>query len=189
MSRRTFVRALVVAAAAVPLAGGMQSVVASPAIAAEIQAVTITYDDSRAAEFKPAVASAANVWNTSVRNVRLTPAQPGRRAEIVIIADNGWPRATLGPVRPGGRATVWMGRQATAQGHDAIRIAAHELGHSFGLPDRKPGPCSSLMSGSTGGVSCKNPVPNAQEKAQVERNYRTLAVQPADSSRVLVDVG
>jgi len=188
MLRRTFIRALVVVAA-VPLIGGVQSAVASPAIAAEIQAVTITYDDSRAAEFKTAIASAVNVWNTSVSNVLLTPAQPGRRAEIVIIADNDWPRATLGPVRPGGRATVWMGRQATAQGHDAIRIAAHELGHNLGLPDRKPGPCSSLMSGSTGGVSCKNAVPNEQERADVDQNYRTGATRHVDDSRVVVDVG
>jgi snapalysin len=41
----------------------------------------------------------------------------------------------------------------------------------LGLPDRKPGPCSSLMSGASAGTSCTNPYPSAAEKAQVERNF------------------
>ncbi|MEU0490373.1 snapalysin family zinc-dependent metalloprotease [Nocardiopsis sp. NPDC006139] len=148
------------------------------------------YDSSRAAEYTSAVAAAVNVWNSSVGNVRLEPAPAGRRAEIRVIADDGWPRAHLGPVRPGGQVTVWMGRQGTAQGYDAVRIAAHELGHSLGLPDAKPGPCSSLMSGSTGGVSCTNPNPNASERARVEANYGGGAAgQSAPDGQIVVDRG
>ncbi|WP_017601011.1 snapalysin family zinc-dependent metalloprotease, partial [Nocardiopsis lucentensis] len=103
-----------------------------------LRQTVLYYDASRAAEYTSAVSSAVRVWNYSVSNVRLEPAPVGRHAEIRIIADNGWPRAQLGPVRPGGQVVVWMGRQGTAAGYDAVRIAAHELGHSLGLPDAKP---------------------------------------------------
>ena len=66
-------------------------------------------------------------------------------------------------------------KQAIDEGYNKIRIAAHEIGHILGLPDIKPGPCSSLMSGSTGGVSCTNAVPNAAEKSRVERNFAGTA--------------
>lgn len=171
---------------------GLTTLIAAPAVssppaqAVDVLAVTLRYDDSLAAEFRPNVARAVEVWNSSVVNVRLVPVAAGQRAEIRIVADNGWPRATLGPVRPGGRVTVWMGRAAVVQGHNPTRIAAHELGHSLGLPDVKPGPCSSLMSGSSAGTSCTNPYPNAQERARVERNYQTAAVsQPLTT--VLLD--
>lgn len=66
---------------------------------------------------------------------------------------------------------MYIGRQAVDQGYNTIRISAHELGHILGLPDRKPGPCSSLMSGSTAGTACTNPYPNTAEKAEVEGNF------------------
>ncbi len=182
MLRRTF--AAVLTGAAVTL-----TVVSAPAAgSAELLATTLTYDDSQAAEFKSAVAAGVNVWNTSVSNVRIVKATAGQRVNIRVIADNGWPRANLGPVRPSGTVTVWMGRQAVNEGYNPTRIAAHELGHSLGLPDMKPGPCSSLMSGSTGGVSCTNPNPNASEKSRVQQNYAgTFAKQEVDTSVVLAE--
>lgn len=135
-----------------------------------------------------AIAAGVANWNASVSNVQLVEAAPGTRAEIQIIATSGWPQATLGPVRPGGTARVELGSQAVTEGHDKTRIAAHELGHSLGLPDTKPGPCSQLMSGSTGGTTCKNATPNATERARVQSLYAggfTFLV-PADG-RVLVD--
>ncbi|MGH3242300.1 MAG: snapalysin family zinc-dependent metalloprotease [Spirillospora sp.] len=153
-----------------------------------VQQTTLYYDDSQAAEFQDAVASGVKVWNENVQNVRLVEAQPGGRAEIQIVADPGWPRAIVGPVRPGGRVTVWFGRQAVTEGYDTTRIAAHELGHSLGLPDAKPGPCSSLMSGSSAGVSCANPIPNSAERARVDANYAYGATSriPFDG-RIAVD--
>ncbi|NGO70778.1 snapalysin family zinc-dependent metalloprotease [Streptomyces boncukensis] len=149
-------------------------------------AVVVTYDASRSAEFADEVRQGAEVWNESVQNVQLQPVSAGQRADVTVIADNGWPRAIVSGL---GRGTVYMGRIAVNQGYDEIRIAAHEFGHILGLPDRKPGPCSSLMSGSTGGVSCTNPYPNAQERAEVERNfgsqYEALRHQRFD--RVFVD--
>jgi snapalysin len=136
-------------------------------------AVVLTYDASGAAEFVDAVDSGAAVWNDSVENVQLEPAAAGDAANIEILADDGWPRAQTTSL---GNGTVWMGREAVNEGYDTIRIAAHELGHILGLPDIKPGPCSSLMSGSTAGVSCTNPIPDEAERAAVEDNFATAGL-------------
>jgi snapalysin len=142
-----------------------------------LAARVVTYDASGAAEFVTAVHRGADAWNASVANVRLVPAQAGQRANVRVVADNGWPRAQRTSL---GNGTVWMGRQAVNEGYNTVRIASHEFGHILGLPDVKPGPCSSLMSGSTGGVSCTNQFPNAQERATVERYFAgSLLLAPA----------
>jgi snapalysin len=148
--------------------------------------VTLYYDDSQAAEFKSAVVAGAESWNSSVQNVHLVEATAGQTAEITIVAFDGWPQSELGPIHPGGHGTVWYGREAVDEGYDLTRIAAHELGHSLGLDDAKPGPCSSLMSGSTGGVDCTNATPNAAERAGVEANYAN-GVAKTFSGRILID--
>ncbi|WP_433238136.1 snapalysin family zinc-dependent metalloprotease [Streptosporangium sp. CA-135522] len=129
----------------------------------------LRYDAGRAAEFRSAVDQAAQIWNSGVTNVRLVAGSP---ADFVVLADNGWPRTQPTSL---GRGTVWMGRQATAEGHNPLRIAAHEIGHILGLPDRRTGRCTDLMSGASAGVSCTNPYPNAAEKAEVERNFAGFA--------------
>ncbi|MFD7284747.1 snapalysin family zinc-dependent metalloprotease [Streptomyces sp. NPDC059863] len=128
----------------------------------------VTYDASGSAEFRSAVDRGAAIWNEVVDAVELRPAAAGQRANIRVLADNGWPRAITTSL---GNGTVYIGRQAVDQGYNTIRISSHELGHILGLPDRKPGPCSSLMSGSTAGISCTNPYPNAAEEAEVEGNF------------------
>ncbi|MGY1523708.1 snapalysin family zinc-dependent metalloprotease [Streptomyces sp. MN3] len=133
--------------------------------------VTLRYDDSRAPGWEAAVAAGVASWNAGVTNVKLVEAAPGGAAEIVIVATSGWPQATLGPVRPGRQVRVELGSQAVNQGYNKTRIAAHELGHSLGLPDTKPGPCSQLMSGSSAGTSCTSAVPNATERSRVQSNY------------------
>ncbi|MFC8423368.1 snapalysin family zinc-dependent metalloprotease [Streptomyces sp. NPDC057236] len=155
-----------------PLLNGPAVAVApvAPAGTAQRQAAddVVTYDASGAAEFQAAVERGAAIWNESVETVELRPAAPGQRADVRIVADNGWPRSVPTSM---GDGTVYIGRQAVDRGYSPIRIAAHELGHMLGLPDRKPGPCSSLMSGASAGTSCTNPYPSAAEKAQVERNF------------------
>ncbi|GLX17115.1 MULTISPECIES: snapalysin family zinc-dependent metalloprotease [Streptomyces] len=180
----TSAAALVLAAATAATAAPAPAAIPGTAAAA----VTLRYDDSRAGGWESAIAAGVASWNANVGNVRLVKAAPGVRAEIVIVATTGWPQATLGPVRPGRQVRVELGAQAVDQGYDKTRIAAHELGHSLGLPDTKPGPCTQLMSGSSAGTACTNAVPNATERSRVQSAYANglAAAVPADG-RVLVD--
>lgn len=140
---------------------------------------TITYDSTGAAQYEKEIQAAVTVWNSNVKNVQIKKATAGTRANFTIVSDPGWPRAQPTTL---GNGKIWMGKQAVDQGYDKTRIAAHEIGHILGLPDVKPGPCSSLMSGSTGGIPCTNAVPNTAEKARVERNFAGTA--KADLSTV-----
>ena len=189
----TWLKAGTSAAALVLTMAGAATAAPAPApagesSAAQAAAVTLRYDDSRAAGWEAAIAAGVASWNANVSNVRLVEAAPGSAAEIVIVATTGWPQATLGPVRPGRQVRVELGSQAVDQGYNKTRIAAHELGHSLGLPDTKPGPCSQLMSGSSAGTACTNATPNATERSRVQSAYASgiAALAPTDG-RVLVD--
>ncbi|MFF9119290.1 snapalysin family zinc-dependent metalloprotease [Streptomyces massasporeus] len=168
------------------LTGGQVAAAVPHAPHAPLAARVVTYDASGSAEFKSAVDRGAAIWNERVDAVELRPVAAGQRANIRVLADNGWPRALPTTL---GNGTVYIGRQAVDQGYNTIRISAHELGHILGLPDRKPGPCSSLMSGSSAGTSCTNPYPNAAEKAEVEGNFGGELAGRAPSVRagVIVD--
>ncbi|MFL6119600.1 snapalysin family zinc-dependent metalloprotease [Actinophytocola sp.] len=172
MFRRTLIGLLATTALTATLVTGTAATAAPQAKAdVGVLAVTITYSDARAGAYKDAVAQGVAIWNANVTNVHIQKAASGQRADVQVIADPGWPRSTLGPVRPGGSGTVWFGQEAVDEGYSVVRIAAHEFGHILGLPDNKPGPCSSLMSGSTGGVSCTNATPNAAERSRVQSLY------------------
>ncbi|MFF9297921.1 snapalysin family zinc-dependent metalloprotease [Streptomyces althioticus] len=189
MPLATWIKAGTSATALVLAAAGTAS--AAPAVQqpdARAAVVTLRYDDSRAAGWEAAIAAGVASWNASVTNVKLVEATPGSAAEIVIVATSGWPQATLGPVRPGRQVRVELGSQAVNDGYNKTRIAAHELGHSLGLPDTKPGPCSQLMSGSSAGTSCTSAVPNATERSRVQSNYADVfAASVVTDGRTLVD--
>lgn len=170
MSKLRLVAAALVAATAALLAP-----TAAPASAAAAPRV-VYYDASRAAEFVTAVHQGAANWNASVTSVRLEPVPAGRRAHITVTAGNGWPYAVT---RSLGRGSIVMGRQAVAIGHHPPRIAAHEFGHLLGLPDRRTGLCTDLMSGSSAPASCQNAFPNRAEAAEVQANFTTSRQIPA----------
>ncbi|QPP08768.1 snapalysin family zinc-dependent metalloprotease [Streptomyces bathyalis] len=137
-------------------------------------AVTLTYDAGAGEGFGAAIRAAADSWNDSVSEVNLQPAGAGTEADIRIVVSKGWPGAD--PEGPGlGKGTVTIGRRALAQGHDAIRVVAHEFGHILGLEDKQPGPCSSVMSGKSPGAACTNSYPNAAEIREVRRNFGPTA--------------
>ncbi|GHH45723.1 snapalysin family zinc-dependent metalloprotease [Streptomyces candidus] len=180
--------AAALAVLAVPAAAHAAPAPTTAALASSSAVTTLYYDDTRARGWEAAITAGVASWNANASTVKLAKVRPGTRAEIQIVATNGWPQATLGPVRPGGRARVELGNLAVTEGHDKTRIAAHEIGHNLGLPDTKPGPCSQLMSGSSAGISCKNAVPNATERARVESAYATrAATHPQREGRLLVD--
>lgn len=180
---RNVVRAILAGTLTVVALLGGQAV-AAPADSPRAAAPRVlTYDSSGSAEFADAVDAGVQVWNESVTSVRLEKAGSGEQANVRIIADDGWPRAVTTSL---GNGTVYFGREAVQQGYDTTRIASHELGHILGLPDMKPGPCSSLMSGSSAGVSCTNPNPDAAEKAEVEDNFGNGAAGAADRRGTLV---
>ncbi|MFJ3881014.1 snapalysin family zinc-dependent metalloprotease [Streptomyces sp. NPDC090077] len=188
MSLRTWLKAATSAAALVLVTATAATAAPAPVPDATAAVVTLRYDGSRAAGWEAAIAAGVANWNANVSNVRLVAAAPGTRAEIVIVATTGWPQATLGPVRPGRQVRVELGAQAVSQGYDKTRIATHELGHSLGLPDTKPGPCSQLMSGSSAGTACTNAIPDATERSRVQNAYANGLAAPAPTdNRILID--
>ncbi|TQS29620.1 snapalysin family zinc-dependent metalloprotease [Microbispora sp. KK1-11] len=151
----------------------------SPARAAEPLTATaavrvLRYDVSRAAEFRTVMDQAAQVWNASVANVRLVAGTP---ADFVVLADDGWPRTSATRL---GRGTIWMGREATAEGYYPLRIATHEIGHILGLPDRRTGLCTDLMSGHSAPVSCTNATPSIAERRAVDANFAGSALRAGE---------
>ncbi|GGQ64475.1 snapalysin family zinc-dependent metalloprotease [Couchioplanes azureus] len=160
---------------AVLAAVGVQVAAADPATAAPRVRV-LYYDASQAREFVSVVHQGAQIWNSRVTNVRLEPVPAGRTPDIRVYADNGWPRAYPTSL---GNGRWYMGREAVNDGYHPPRIAAHEFGHLLGLPDRRTGLCSDLMSGSSAPVSCTNAYPNATEAATVDSNFRASVAVPA----------
>lgn len=163
MFRRHLLRSAAAGILAVTMSlAGVQAASAAPAPAdASVAVRTIYYDASRAGVFTTNFTQAAQIWNSRVSNVRL---QAGTPASIIIYVDNGWPRAYVTGL---GSGRVYMGWQAVNQGYNRTRIATHELGHILGLPDRRTGLCSDLMSGSSAPVSCTNAYPSAAEASRV----------------------
>ncbi|MEU5949751.1 snapalysin family zinc-dependent metalloprotease [Micromonospora sp. NPDC047465] len=158
MFRRQLLRTAGAVLAAVLAATGMQVATDASASAA---ARTVYYDASRAGEFRTNFDQAAAIWNSQVSNVQLVARTPGN---VTIYVDSGWPRAQVTGL---GSGRIWMGWTAVNQGYDRTRIASHELGHILGLPDRRTGLCSDLMSGSSAPVSCRNAYPSATEASRV----------------------
>ncbi|TQS21569.1 snapalysin family zinc-dependent metalloprotease [Microbispora hainanensis] len=168
------------ARAAEPAGATTASTAASTAAGTAVR--VLRYDASRAAEFRTVMDQAAQVWNATVAEVRLVAGTP---ADFVVRADDGWPRTSVTRL---GRGTIWMGREATAEGYYPLRIATHEIGHVLGLPDRRTGLCTDLMSGHSAPVSCTNATPSAAERRAVDANFAGSSLRAGEpTGRLFVD--
>ncbi|MET8268222.1 snapalysin family zinc-dependent metalloprotease [Micromonospora arida] len=172
MFRGQLRRAALAMLVAILAAAGMQLATGTPAAAVR----TVYYDASRTGEFRTNFDQAAQIWNSRVSNVRLLAGTP---ASITIYVDEGWPRAQPSGL---GSGRIWMGRTAVNQGYDRTRIATHEVGHILGLPDRRTGLCSDLMSGSSAPVSCRNANPSAAEASRVNSLFAGTLAAPASTT-------
>src|SRR4051812_44930909 len=148
-------------------------------------AVTVVYDPSGAPTFSAQISRAAEIWNSSVSNVKL---QAGSNADFSYREGND-SRGSYASTDGHGSGYVFLD-YAQNQEYDSTRVTAHETGHVLGLPDHYEGPCSELMSGGGPGPSCTNPYPDANEKSRVDQlwaNGFAAALDKAMSERTTND--
>lgn len=143
----------------------MKSALAKQKASPGLATVTVTYDASQAPTFANEIASAAQIWNSSVRNVRL---QAGSGGADFSYQEGDDPNGSYASTDGHGHGYVFLDYQQN-QEYNSTRVAAHETGHILGLPDHYQGPCSELMSGGGPGPSCTNPYPDANERARVNQ--------------------
>ncbi|GAA2926093.1 hypothetical protein GCM10020221_22550 [Streptomyces thioluteus] len=145
----------------------MKSAKAKQAASPGLQAVTVTYDASQAPSFASQISQSAQIWNSSVRNIRL---QQGGNADFRYYEGND-SRGSYASTDGHGRGYIFLDYRQNQQ-YDSVRVTAHETGHVLGLPDHYSGPCSELMSGGGPGTSCTNRYPNANERSRVDSLWR-----------------
>ncbi|HEY3503348.1 MAG TPA: snapalysin family zinc-dependent metalloprotease [Actinocatenispora sp.] len=174
MLRRRFARlaaAAVLAVAAAPIAASLPAAAAAPHLAT----TTVYYDASQAPELAGNITEAVQIWNDSVANVQLAQGSP---ADVTISEGHGGGSYTIPAGLGSGEVYLDLDQ---AQQYNPTRIAAHELGHIYGLPDNYNGDCSILMSGHSAGYDCQTTHPSAGEAAEVDANFADGAteVRPA----------
>ncbi|MFB7554414.1 snapalysin [Streptomyces brevispora] len=127
-----------------------------------VQSVTIVYSAANAPTFRTQIANSAQIWNSSVSNVRL---QEGSKADFTYYEGND-SRGSYASTDMHGNGYIFLDYAQNRQ-YNSTRVTAHETGHVLGLPDHYSGPCSELMSGGGPGTSCTNPYPNTNERNRV----------------------
>ncbi|GAA2591110.1 snapalysin [Streptomyces axinellae] len=131
------------------------------------QAVTVVYSAASAPSFRTQIARSAQIWNSSVGNVRI---QEGANADFSYREGND-SRGSYASTDGHGRGHIFLDYRQNQQ-YDSARVTAHETGHVLGLPDHYTGPCSELMSGHGPGTSCTNAQPDARERSRVDQLWR-----------------
>ncbi|MEU6256647.1 snapalysin [Streptomyces sp. NPDC047043] len=147
-------------------------------------AVTVTYDASGAPTFSAQIARSAEIWNSSVSNVKL---QSGSSGADFSYREGNDSRGSYASTDGHGGGYVFLD-YAQNKEYDSTRVTAHETGHVLGLPDHYEGPCSELMSGGGPGTSCTNSQPDANERARVDQlwaNGFAAALDKALSDKAL----
>ncbi|MFC0602898.1 snapalysin [Streptomyces palmae] len=129
-----------------------------------LKAVTVVYSTANAPSFRTQIARSAQIWNSSVSNVKLAE---GSNPDFNYYEGND-SRGSYASTDGHGRGYIFLD-YAQNQTYNSTRVTAHETGHVLGLPDHYTGPCSELMSGGGPGTSCTNAYPNSAERSQV--NY------------------
>ncbi|CAM5568665.1 Extracellular small neutral protease OS=Streptomyces tendae OX=1932 GN=snpA PE=3 SV=1 [Streptomyces tendae] len=128
-------------------------------------AVTVYYSAANAPSFRTQISRSAQIWNSSVSNVRLAESSSG--ADFAYYEGND-SRGSYASTDGHGRGYILLDYRQNQQ-YDSTRVTAHETGHVLGLPDHYTGPCSELMSGGGPGTSCTNPYPNSTERSRVNQ--------------------
>ncbi|MBD0745980.1 snapalysin [Streptomyces sp. CBMA152] len=130
--------------------------------------VTVSYSTDNAPSFRSEIAQAAQIWNSSVQNVRLQESSGGADFSYYEGSD---PQGSYASTDGHGNGYIFLDYQQN-QEYYSVRVVAHETGHVLGLPDHYSGPCSELMSGGGPGPSCTNPYPDGNERAQVNQLWQ-----------------
>lgn len=100
------------------LTGGQALAAPSDAADVPLAARVFTYDAAGSAEFRSAVDRGAAIWNESVDAVELRPVAAGQRANIRVLADNGWPRAL---------PTTWATEPSTSGARPSTRATTRSV--------------------------------------------------------------
>ncbi|MFZ4183237.1 snapalysin [Streptomyces pseudogriseolus] len=128
-------------------------------------AVTVVYNASQAPTFATQIARSAQIWNSSVSNVRL---QAGTSGADFSYYEGNDSRGSYASTDGHGSGYIFLD-YAQNRTYNSTRVTAHETGHVLGLPDHYSGPCSELMSGGGPGPSCTNAYPNSAERSRVNQ--------------------
>ncbi len=97
-------------------------------------AVTVVYNASQAPTFATQIARSAQIWNSSVSNVRL---QSGTSGADFSYYEGNDSRGSYASTDGHGSGYIFLD-YAQNRTYNSTRVTAHETGHVLGLPDHYP---------------------------------------------------